>query len=169
MSRLVGRAGAPKSCPEANLRAFGGRWLLPPPNRGPCSKPWQAGRQVQEGARKLAALSQRSPRTVHLHPDPGRPLLNLPLRLRCWHPSKFKIMMITTAQRGERGEGPGEGEVEANPRRKAPPGRGPQPAIITHAAHSAQAGHWQPQMNICFRSSGCLLYAHAPCGILMSG
>jgi len=142
---LVGRAGAPKSCPEANLRAFGGRWLLPPPNRGPCSKPWQAGRQAQEGARKLAALSQPSPRTIQQHSAPGRPLLNLPLRLRCWHPSKSKIMMITTAQRGERGDSCGEGEVEAGPAKAhrqgwvlSPPSSRTQ-RVLRQAAHCSAA------------------------------
>ena len=67
------------------------RCLLPPPNRGPCSKPWQAGRQAQEGARKLAALSQRSPRTFQGNSGKGRPLLNLALRMRRWRQSKSKI------------------------------------------------------------------------------
>ena len=141
----MGRAGAPKSCPEANLRAFGGRWLLPPPNRGPCSKPWQAGRQAQEGARKLAALSQRSPRTIQGNSGKGRPLLNLALRLRRWHQSKSKIMLITTAQRGERGEGCGEGDVEAGPAKAhrqggvlSPPSSRTQ-RVLRQAAHCSAA------------------------------
>ena len=141
----MGRAGAPKSCPEANLRAFGGRWLLPPPNRGPCSKPWQAGRQAQEGARKLAALSQPSPRTIQGNSGKGRPLLNLALRLRRWHPSKSKIMLIMTAQRGERGDGRGEGDVKAGPTKThrqggvlSPPSSRTQ-RVLRQAAHCSAA------------------------------
>ena len=94
-------------------------WALPcrhgccRPNRGPCRDLSRAGRQAQERARKLAALSQPSSRPFQQHSAPGRPLLNLPLRLRCWHPTKSKITIIPTAQRGERGTAWGEEDVEA--------------------------------------------------------
>ena len=53
--------------------------------------------RAEEGARKPPALSQRSPLTFHLHPDPGRTLLNLRLCLRNWRPAQVKIMVTTTA------------------------------------------------------------------------
>ena len=111
MTGLEGRVGALKSCPNAGGRADMPDMPNQPGGLCACVALWRAGGRAQQGARWPPALSQRSPRTFHLHPDPGRPLLNLPLRLRCWHPSKSKIMLITTAQRGERGYGCGEGDA----------------------------------------------------------
>ena len=104
MSGLVGRVGALKSCPYANLRA--GLAEIPKPPRGQNAHValWRAGLRAEEGARKPPALSQRSPRTIQRHSAPGRPLLNLPLRLRYLHPAQAKIMVTTTAQRRERVE-----------------------------------------------------------------
>ena len=149
VSGLVGRVGALKSCPNA-----GGRADMPDmPNQpgGLCawSALWRAGGRAQQGARWPPALSQRSPRTFHLHPDPGRPLLNLPLRLRCWHPSKSKIMMITTAQRGERGQGPGEGEVEGDLAEKHDQGVVVSPPSSRTRWPQRRQVQPPPQMNIC--------------------
>ena len=85
VSRLGGRVGALTSCPCANLRA--GLAEIPKPPRGQNAHValWRAGLRAEEGARKPPALSQRSPRTVQRPSAPSRPLLNLPLRLRCWH------------------------------------------------------------------------------------
>ena len=97
LTGLEGRVGALKSCPNAGGRADMPDMPNQPGGLCACVALWRAGGRAQQGARWPPALSQRSPRTFHLHPDPGRPLLNLPLRLRCWHLSKSKIMMITTA------------------------------------------------------------------------
>ena len=97
VSGLVGRVGALKSCPYANLRA--GLAEIPNTLGGhpEVVALWRAGLRAEEGARKPPALSQRSPWTFHLHPDPGQPLLNLPLCLRNWRPAQLKIMVTTTA------------------------------------------------------------------------
>ena len=42
---------------QANPRAFGGRWLIAPPQTMAWRALWRAARRAQEGARKPAALS----------------------------------------------------------------------------------------------------------------
>ena len=86
VSGVVGRVGALKSCPNA-----GGRADMPDMPNQPGRKLavvalWRAGGRAQQGARWPPALSQRSPRAFQRLSAPSRRLLNLPLRLRCWHP-----------------------------------------------------------------------------------
>ena len=83
---FVGRSAAPKSCLQANLRPNLPRWPTTHPPLCALRALWRAGGRAQQGARWPPALSQRSPRTVQRLSAPSRPLLNLPLRLRCWHP-----------------------------------------------------------------------------------
>ena len=87
-SGLVGRTGALKSCPNARGRADLPDMPNQPAGLCVCVAPLRAGGRAQQGARWPAALCQRSPRTFHLHPDPGRPLLNLHLCLRNSRPAR---------------------------------------------------------------------------------
>ena len=139
VSGLVGRVGALKSSPYANLRAG----LEEIPNtprgapRGCCTlEGWPAARRRgSQAACPQPAKSPDLPPSPRPRPAPSQPA---PL-LAQLAPCPVKIMVTTTASREELAEGPGGGEVEANPR-----GRHRQGGVLSPPSSPTQRTQRRP-------------------------